>query len=753
MRATSWTEAVQARRDAVAASGQRVWLVLLAAMLAVFAGLQAVRTSDELWLGAAITLDATVFVAIAFALIAALPGAVPAAWRTDGRVGGVALVAASLCVALLDAGSVDHSRHLLLAVFGVGFAMLVPMRAATGMGWLFASALTWPVSHLLANPASWQSVAFAQRFVDVVASTCIAAVALLAHRWVFRGRTAALRQLADLAEHDGLTGALNRRTLMQRLSAEAHRISRHGGALGVILLDVDAFKRFNTELGYAAGDRMLVEVAAALRGVSRQDPWRVQSPAVGRYGGEEFIMLLPDANDASLRALAEACRASIAGRMVEWDGAHVHVTASVGAFLLKSDSGARSGGALAAADAAMYRAKSAGGDRVEIATSDDASATVTEPDALAPQAAPTPARIEASDGTEPRRLHALILRALLVLGAAWTLMFGLLDIAIERATAEEFPLALMLGARAACALLGLGAAWVTVPTVRSPGRVAGLHVAIALSMSLAIIVLMGMSGGLLSPYFAALVWLALAWSIAFSASPRSAMGTVGVVVIALPFLVPYTDAPMAGGYPLLHRIVLLMAAGFVAVGAERRFTRLRHEEAAARAMLDQMARVDPLTGLPNRISAMDRAEALARRTSRSSPLTLVLFDLDHFKRLNDSLGHLAGDEALARVASVVAATVRGGDVPGRLGGEEFVVVASHTDTAGATLLAERLRARISELVLSDGETRVTASFGVSLVQPGESAAAALARADEALRQAKRDGRNRVAIDPVSRDAS
>lgn len=750
MTATSWTEAVRARRAAVAESGQRVWLVLLATLLGLFAIMQAVRQTDALWLGSTITLDLTIFVAATFALIAALPGALPPALRGDGRVGGVALVVASLCVALLDAGAVGDARHLLLAVFGVGFAMLVPMPAAPGIAWLVASALTWPVTHLLASPAAWASIGFAQRFVDLVASTCIAAVALLAHRWVFRGRTAALRDLAALAEHDGLTGALNRRTIMQRLAAEAHRVDRHGGALGVVLLDVDRFKRFNTELGYAAGDRMLVEVATALRDVLDQPDWAGSSPVVGRYGGEEFIVLLPDATAARLLELADACRAAIAGRVVDWQGQPVRVTASVGAFLLEAGAGVRSGSALGAADAAMYRAKSAGGDCVVVGTPEDAPATSTEPGALAPAFTP-PARVETASDVASRRLHALILRALLLLGAAWTLLFGLLDIGLERAIGDAFPLGFMLVTRAACAVLGVVLAWLAVPLDRGERRVAGLHVFIALSMSLGIVVLMGMTGGLVSPYFSALVWLALAWSIAFAAPPLPAMVTVALVALALPMLVPYTAIDDAATYPLLHRIVVLLAAGFVAVGAERRFTRLRQEEAAARSLLDQMARVDPLTGLPNRVAVMDRAERLARRTPRTAPLSLVLFDLDHFKRLNDTLGHLVGDEALSSVAGVVTSTVRGGDVPGRLGGEEFVVVASHTDIAGAALLAERLRARIAELVLSDGETRLTASFGVALVLPGEGAAEALARADRALRQAKLDGRNRVALDPLSRD--
>ena len=117
----------------------------------------------------------------------------------------------------------------------------------------------------------------------------------------------------------------------------------------------------------------------------------------------------------------------------------------------------------------------------------------------------------------------------------------------------------------------------------------------------------------------------------------------------------------------------------------------------------------------------------------------------NFKTLNDSLGHLVGDEALARVATEIEATMRTSDAPARLGGEEFAIALPMTDAAGAELSANRLRERIGEIVVGEPPRRLSASVGVVQYQPGEPLSATLARADDALRRAKAEGRNRVVV--------
>jgi diguanylate cyclase (GGDEF)-like protein len=165
---------------------------------------------------------------------------------------------------------------------------------------------------------------------------------------------------------------------------------------------------------------------------------------------------------------------------------------------------------------------------------------------------------------------------------------------------------------------------------------------------------------------------------------------------------------------------------------------------------------DALTGCYNRAHALELMHAELRRARRSQlPLSLLMFDLDHFKAVNDSYGHLAGDAVLAEVGARMKTVLRGSDLKCRYGGEEFVVLLPDTPLSGARRAADTLRRDLeSNPVPWNGSTiRVTASIGVTGITPGElDPLVALARADAALYRAKEDGRNCVrvveAADPV-----
>ncbi|MDQ7831683.1 MAG: sensor domain-containing diguanylate cyclase [Desulfovibrionaceae bacterium] len=159
--------------------------------------------------------------------------------------------------------------------------------------------------------------------------------------------------------------------------------------------------------------------------------------------------------------------------------------------------------------------------------------------------------------------------------------------------------------------------------------------------------------------------------------------------------------------------------------------------------LDRLSLTDPLTGLPNRL-ALDRVleDEAARGQRHGRTFSVIIGDIDHFKRINDVHGHAVGDAALREAAETLAASVRGTDTAGRFGGEEFLVVCPETDAAGAEILAENLRARVEERTYAKGE-RLTMSFGVAESRPGESPSRLVARADAALYRAKALGRNRV----------
>jgi diguanylate cyclase (GGDEF)-like protein len=161
--------------------------------------------------------------------------------------------------------------------------------------------------------------------------------------------------------------------------------------------------------------------------------------------------------------------------------------------------------------------------------------------------------------------------------------------------------------------------------------------------------------------------------------------------------------------------------------------------------LRRLATIDELTGVLNRRGV---EQALDDFEEAAQGMTLVLLDIDHFKRVNDRHGHDCGDEVLRRVAAVVAANLRASDVFGRWGGEEFLIACQGTRVRDAGRLAEKLRERVQQSDISgpNGRIAVTASFGVALAPPGGSAADALKRADAALYRAKEGGRNRVEMD-------
>lgn len=161
----------------------------------------------------------------------------------------------------------------------------------------------------------------------------------------------------------------------------------------------------------------------------------------------------------------------------------------------------------------------------------------------------------------------------------------------------------------------------------------------------------------------------------------------------------------------------------------------------------QTALRDALTGTGNRIAmdqAMSREVELARRSLQ--PLSILMLDLDHFKRINDEFGHSRGDEALRAVAVAIKASLRNVDMVFRFGGEEFLVLLSNTPGSSAIQVGERLRNAVEELpFLIDGKrVPLSISLGCATLIPGESVDDLLHRADMALYAAKRDGRNRLA---------
>jgi len=167
------------------------------------------------------------------------------------------------------------------------------------------------------------------------------------------------------------------------------------------------------------------------------------------------------------------------------------------------------------------------------------------------------------------------------------------------------------------------------------------------------------------------------------------------------------------------------------------------------AELERDVIVDPLTGIYNRRYFKERFAIEKERCARTGKaFSLIIADLDHFKSINDKYGHAAGDHVLNVAAARLSDVIRSSDILARFGGEEFVVLAPHTDGLEAVHLGERLKRAMESTDITipgTGQTRVTASFGVAESQIGEESDALFARADAALYDAKEAGRNCVLL--------
>jgi diguanylate cyclase (GGDEF)-like protein len=155
-----------------------------------------------------------------------------------------------------------------------------------------------------------------------------------------------------------------------------------------------------------------------------------------------------------------------------------------------------------------------------------------------------------------------------------------------------------------------------------------------------------------------------------------------------------------------------------------------------RATIDHMTRLYKRSYFDSRLE-----EELARSDRYDSPVTLLMLDLDHFKKLNDTHGHLAGDEVLRLIGHIIKTSVRGHDIAARYGGEEFSVIMPQLDLVGAVRVAKRIKRRIQHQSRLDH--KLTISIGAAELQPGQTPEQLISKADRALYRAKKTGRNKV----------
>jgi two-component system, sensor histidine kinase LadS len=218
------------------------------------------------------------------------------------------------------------------------------------------------------------------------------------------------------------------------------------------------------------------------------------------------------------------------------------------------------------------------------------------------------------------------------------------------------------------------------------------------------------------------------------------------IAAALRFLATSTvdsDALYYYGLPLS----MVAAAILVALGVADRLLAQR----VALSDAERRAQTDPLTGVLNRRSLIERLDAACTRAkARGLPIALLFIDLDHFKQINDTFGHQAGDACLCAIIEPIHAELRQSDVIGRYGGEEFVVILSSADAAAATPIAQRILERVADVRVSGfgSPIKVTCSIGIATSDTlGIWGEPLLAQADAAVYVAKRSGRNQIHLAP------
>ncbi len=214
--------------------------------------------------------------------------------------------------------------------------------------------------------------------------------------------------------------------------------------------------------------------------------------------------------------------------------------------------------------------------------------------------------------------------------------------------------------------------------------------------------------------------------------PREA---IAVAAVCIAVLIPV----LVGALPT-KQLAMVFVTLWVTLAFAYAFAVL---SAGQKRQLESLSRIDPLTGAGNRRALAEHMRIIISRSkAEATPMSLVMLDLDHFKRINDEYGHAAGDELLTEVTNIIAANIRTTDRVYRIGGEEFVVMAESSGLDLACRLGETLRRRIAAMKDVPGGG-VTVSLGVAELGANESGDDWFRRADNALYEAKRSGRNQL----------
>ena len=594
---------------------------------------------------------------------------------------------------------------------------------------------------------------------------------------------ALLARMRDLAEHDDLTGLYNRRYMQRLLKAEGRRRKHAGRPTSVALLDIDHFKQINDRHGHAVGDAVL-KTFAALATVALEG----SAGVIARWGGEEFLWLMPQTSEAQACVALARFRALLAA--YDWsrlgDGLRVSCSAGVSAHV----PGQPVERTVDRADLALYRAKDQGRDQVQVhqghqgnqgnqglLDAQDPRMSVPAADidrllglaerwlaqretapqsdaaAVSPAAPPRPRRsvstwVQWVLGRDVATRN--IIRTSLVSSCNYTILcvallaYGAPQGLVPAWAVEPFLGVIVVGG--VLPYLAVRSGW----SMRFRDRAMVMPQMVWAGVGLCLLYVVAPA---CRPVALHMMCVVMVFGL-IDVRPRSTV-LIGVMYVAM--LGASFGVALAMGQTGFHAVregLVVLATAFILAMLtfqSRNLARLRQQAAhqrreleVATARMQALMTHDALTGLVNRQEVHRRLLAEAERAARDGPrFAVALIDLDHFKRLNDTHGHQVGDEALKGFAQAARGTLREADVLGRWGGEEFLLVMPETEPEHNGLRAvDRVREAVLSLPMCPSVPAVQVNFsaGVALWRPGESLDVLLDRADRALYQAKGLGR-------------
>jgi diguanylate cyclase (GGDEF)-like protein len=538
---------------------------------------------------------------------------------------------------------------------------------------------------------------------------------------------------------DALTGLRNR-VAMQSSMAE---LTTDGGAASVIVFDLDHFKEINDVHGHSAGDTVLRSVAERMResiGTEGQ---------LFRFGGEEFVAVLPCCEPQRAVDLAEQVRKAVSASPV----GGLAITLSAGVASAQRGHAFHGNEVFRHADAAMYEAKQAGRNRVCVAP----PTSVPEQNASRGEGpGRTPVARISGEGRVPRPLptagrHRWLVRSVVQRDQLLAVTRGFTRGRLRFANLTLLATMLLLVPEIGWLPAGIMAVHAILldPKLRRSQRtlteqMRGGEAAVLVEAAASMVFIVGAIVAADDPALYLLPLILVPVFPATAAYPNIAswllMGLGITLCLGAGFLV---DADAIAGNPIIVTMPIGLLASMVLVGATVGRSAVDHRAAAI---------IDPLTGLLNRAALDLRLPEISETaTRRDTPVTVLVGDLDHFKAINDGLGHTTGDEVLIGAAERIRDEVRAADALYRVGGEEFVVLLAATQIGAGFDVAERIRQAIERHPIKG--VPVTISIGVAAASGIDFRyTEVFARADAALLAAKNAGRNRVAVAPRDDDS-